>query len=88
MSVSKWRYDPVVCDGRPCISECDFCNYEGQEQIKLYEMLPETEAKKYRPIKSTDWKWTFADYPEEKNGVKVFSCFACGGGSTSRYAMI
>ena len=30
--------------------------------------------------KSTDWKWTFADYPKEKNGIKVFSCFACGGG--------
>lgn len=28
------------------------------------------------PKKSTDWKWTFADYPEEKNGLKVFSCFA------------
>ena len=33
-----------------------------------------------RPIKSTDWKWTMAnDYPKEKNGLKVFSCFACGG---------
>ena len=30
--------------------------------------------------KSTDWKWTMADdYPKEKNGLKVFSCFACGG---------
>lgn len=30
--------------------------------------------------KSTDWKWSMAnDYPE-KNGLKVFSCFACGGG--------
>lgn len=24
--------------------------------------------------KSTDWKWTLADYPKEKNGLKVFSC--------------
>lgn len=31
--------------------------------------------------KSTDWKWTMKDdYPKEKNGLKVFSCFACGGG--------
>lgn len=30
--------------------------------------------------KSNDWKWSMAkDYPE-KNGLKVFSCFACGGG--------
>ena len=29
--------------------------------------------------KSTDWKWSFKDYPE-KNGLKVFSCFSCGGG--------
>lgn len=32
-------------------------------------------------IKSTDWRWSMAkDYPKEKNGLKVFSCFACGGG--------
>lgn len=37
--------------------------------------------------KSTDWKWTFADYPKEKNGLKVFSCFACGGGSTMGYKL-
>ena len=29
--------------------------------------------------KSTDWKWSFKDYPQ-KNGLKVFSCFDCGGG--------
>lgn len=35
--------------------------------------------------KSNDWKWTMAnDYPQ-KNGLKVFSCFACGGGSTMGY---
>jgi DNA (cytosine-5)-methyltransferase 1 len=50
-------------------------------------MLPEEEASKYRPIKSTDWKWSFKDYPKEKNGLKVFSCFACGGGSTMGYKL-
>lgn len=39
------------------------------------------------PKKSTDWKWTFADYPKEKNGLRVFSCFACGGGSTMGYKL-
>jgi len=38
-------------------------------------------------VKSTDWKWTFKDYPKEKNGLKVFSCFACGGGSTMGYKL-
>lgn len=38
--------------------------------------------------KSTDWKWTFADYPKEKNGLKVFSCFSCGGGSTMGYKLV
>ena len=46
----------------------------------LFDLLPEEQAKEYRPIKSTDWKWSFKDYPKEKNGLKVFSCFACGGG--------
>ena len=27
------------------------------------------------------------DYPKEKNGKKVFSCFACGGGSTMGYKL-
>lgn len=39
------------------------------------------------PIKSTDWKWSFSDYPQEKNGLTVFSCFACGGGSTMGYKL-
>lgn len=57
------------------------------EEIDLFDFLPEEEAEKYRPIRSTDWKWTFADYPKEKNGLKVFSCFACGGGSTMGYKL-
>ena len=46
-------------------------------QISLFEEKKE---------KSTDWKWSFKDYPE-KNGLKVFSCFACGGGSTMGYKL-
>ena len=47
------------------------------EQISLFEKQ-----------KSTDWKWTMKDdYPKEKNGLKVFSCFACGGGSTMGYKL-
>lgn len=55
--------------------------------LTLFDFLPEEEAKKHRPIKSTDWKWSFKDYPKEKNGLKVFSCFACGGGSTMGYKL-
>ena len=57
------------------------------ENISLYDLLPEEEAAQYKPKKSTDWKRTFADYPNEKNGLKVFSCFACGGGSTMGYKL-
>ena len=53
----------------------------------MFDFLPADEAEKYKPIKSTDWKWTFADYPKEKNGLTVFSCFACGGGSTMGYKL-
>lgn len=41
----------------------------------------------FGPQESTDWKWSFKDYPEEKNGLKVFSCFSCGGGSTMGYKL-
>jgi DNA (cytosine-5)-methyltransferase 1 len=58
------------------------------DEITIFDLMPEEEAKKYKPIKSTDWKWTMAnDYPKEKNGLKVFSCFACGGGSTMGYKL-
>lgn len=57
------------------------------EEMSLLDFLPEEEAIKFRPIKSNDWKWTFADYPKKKNGLKVFSCFACGGGSTMGYKL-
>ncbi len=56
------------------------------EQYSIFDFLPD--GQKYKPIKSTDWKWTMAnDYPKEKNGLKVFSCFACGGGSTMGYKL-
>ena len=60
------------------------------EMISIFDLLPEDDemVAKYKPIKSTDWKWTMAeDYPKEKNGLKVFSCFACGGGSTMGYKL-
>lgn len=35
---------------------------------------------------SNDWKWRFSDYPQKEN-ITVFSCFACGGGSTMGYKL-
>lgn len=57
------------------------------EPTSMFDLLPPEEAEYFKPQKSTDWKWTFADYPKEKNGLKVFSCFACGGGSTMGYKL-
>ena len=57
------------------------------DNMSFFDLLPDEEAEKFRAKKSTDWKWTMAnDYPE-KNGLKVFSCFACGGGSTMGYKL-
>ena len=56
-------------------------------QFDLFDFMPDEEAEAFKPQKSDDWKWTFADYPLEKNGLKVFSCFACGGGSTMGYKL-
>ena len=57
----------------------------GNENLSIFDLIPN--ADEYKEKKSTDWKWTFADYPKEKNGLKVFSCFACGGGSTMGYKL-
>ncbi len=53
-----------------------------ENQYSIFDMLPDDDPMKvaYQPKKATDWKWSMAkDYPS-KNGLKVFSCFACGGG--------
>ena len=57
------------------------------QELSIFDFMSEEAAAEYRPIKSTDWKWKFADYPKKKNGLKVFSCFACGGGSTMGYKL-
>ena len=57
------------------------------ENLSLFDLLPEDEVAEFKPKKSTDWRWSFSDYPKEKNGLKVFSCFACGGGSTMGYKL-
>lgn len=56
-------------------------------QIDFLSFLSNEDAEAFRPHKSDDWKWRFADYPKRKNGLKVFSCFACGGGSTMGYKL-
>ena len=57
------------------------------DNISIFDFMSEEEAAQYKPQKSTDWYWFFEDYPKEKNGLKVFSCFACGGGSTMGYKL-
>lgn len=60
---------------------------DNTETMSIFDLLPEDEVKEFRAVKSNDWNWSFADYPKEKNGLKVFSCFACGGGSTMGYKL-
>lgn len=49
----------------------------------LYE-----EFAQFKPKESREWDWGLADLQSvPKNGLKVFSCFACGGGSTMGYKL-
>ena len=70
---------------------CTVNNLTGgqkMDSMSMFDLLDDEVSKGFRSIKSTDWKWTMAnDYPKEKNGLKVFSCFACGGGSTMGYKL-
>ena len=65
----------------------DWSNYEVEGQISIFDCPDNGIFDDYKPKKSDDWKWSFSDYPKEKNGLKVFSCFACGGGSTMGYKL-
>lgn len=33
MSVSKWAYDPAMCDGDICVGDCDLCDKPKIAQI-------------------------------------------------------
>ena len=55
MSVSKWAYDPDVCDGKRCPGDCDFCyrwrkklEEESDEEDKEYEQEMEEERRGYK----------------------------------------
>ena len=54
-------------------------------QANLFDMLG-AEYDYYKTKDSNDWNWKFSDYPKS-HGLKVFSCFACGGGSTMGYKL-
>lgn len=45
-------------------------------QLDIFDYIEDNNFKKR---KSDDWKWTMKDDYPQKNGLKVFSCFACGG---------
>ena len=32
MSVSKWAYNPDVCDGEPCVGDCDYCRIAEESE--------------------------------------------------------
>lgn len=54
------------------------------EKIDIFQLYDL--GNEYKQKESNDWKWSFKDYPP-KNGLKVFSCFAGGGGSTMGYKL-
>lgn len=39
------------------------------------------------PLVADDYIWRLADGYPKSNGLKVFSCFSCGGGSTMGYKL-
>lgn len=56
------------------------------EQTNLFDIMGE-QFNSFKQQESNDWKWSMSkDYPKP-NGLKVFSCFACGGGSTMGYKL-
>ena len=55
-------------------------------QQSLFDLLG-SDYDIYKTKESKDWHWNLKDYPKDKNGLKVFSCFACGGGSTMGYKL-
>lgn len=45
------------------------------DELSIFDFIDGGEE--FKPKKSDDWKWTFADYPKQKNGLKVFLPMLC-----------
>lgn len=60
----------------------------SEQQLSIFDCFDIKNCEKLKSTKSNDWKWSLEnDYPKQGNGLKVFSCFACGGGSTMGYKL-
>ncbi len=55
------------------------------QQLALWDFA-DSDLSELQSIQSNDWRWYFKDYPKS-NGLKVFSCFSGGGGSTMGYKL-
>lgn len=49
----------------------NWSDYEVDGQMSIFECTNDNEQ--FKPKKSNDWKWSFSDYPKEKNGLNVKS---------------
>ena len=65
---------PCLDDKQECDKQCNACKHvqEGVKKESLHAFA---------------YKWTLADANFTKDKGKVFSCFACGGGSTMGYKL-
>lgn len=61
------------------------------EQLGFVDILEDEKIIKQlggRQLVSNDWDWELSDLQKvKKNNLKVFSCFACGGGSSLGYKL-
>lgn len=37
MSASKWAYEPDICDGEPCVGDCDNCRLAEEAENEDWE---------------------------------------------------
>lgn len=63
----------------------------SMEQLGFVDILEDEKIIKQlggRQMVSNDWDWELSDLQKvKKNNLKVFSCFACGGGSSLGYKL-
>lgn len=44
----------------------DWSDYEVDGQLSMFDIANDEEFECFKPKKSTDWKWSFSDYPKER----------------------
>ena len=76
MSVSRWAYEPIMCDDEFCCGDCDLCNHIPSHETDMYD-------EKVRE-KQLEYALLLMVYQYCVEDDKMYHAFMCAGETAFR----